>query len=180
MALRRVEDVVVDQDAREDDGAGHRDGDADDQPFGGADAECKTSEQSQERGEGNLANGAGDGNSPYGPQVAEVKVKAHAEHKQDDANLSKLPRGFDVGAEARSVGSQNDASQQISDNGGQSQPLCDEPQDERQAEADREVHQEGNVVHRRFAGGGAQRERGGAGGGGRIQRTRDAGCGPRL
>ena len=68
----------------------------------------------------------------------EREVQADAEHQQHDADLRELPARLDVGDEARRGGTDDDARDQIADEGRQTQPDGEEATDEGEGEADGE------------------------------------------
>ena len=76
--------------------------------------------------------GAGNGDATDRQQLVHVKLQAHTEHQQDDADLGQLFGYRRIGDEARRVGADH-------------QPCYQVPDDRRQADATREVsrHQRG-------------------------------------
>lgn len=79
--------------------------------------------------------GARHRHPPDRQQLVEMETQADAEHQQHDADLGKLLRHLAACHEAGGVRTHGDASQQISDDGRDPDPLGDETQDEGDGEA---------------------------------------------
>ena len=57
-------------------------------------------------------------------------LRPDAEHQQDDADLGELQRELGIADEARRVGADGEAGEQVADDRGKPQPLGDEAEDE--------------------------------------------------
>jgi len=93
-------------------------------------AQCPGQSGAHQGGDGDLADGTGDRDARNRKQVLQREVQAHAEHQQDDADLSQFGGQGRVGREARCVGTDHDAGEQVSDKRLNAQPLRDQTEDE--------------------------------------------------
>jgi len=88
----------------------------------------------EQRGDGDLHDGAGQGNLAHRQQVVDRKMQADAEHQQHHADLGELAGQFHVGNKAGRVRTDQHAGNQIADQRRQFQPRGDEAEDQRQPE----------------------------------------------
>ena len=86
--------------------------------------------------------------APDGQQLVEVELQPDAEHQQDDADFRELFGDLRVGDEAGRVGPDDDAGQQIADDGRQAEALRDVAEEQRRAEAAGERQDEAGFLHR--------------------------------
>ena len=123
-----VEEAVVAHDAGEHHGAGHGDGHAEDQTGREAAAQQAENGGPGQRGGGDLDERAADGDMPHGQQILEMEMQADAEHEQDDADLRALGSGGGIRHEARRIGADQHARQQVAHQRGEAQFLREESQ----------------------------------------------------
>ena len=135
MAGVGVQDVVVGQDAGKHHSAGYRNGHAEHRARQQGKAEKVQNDHAGKGGGGDLDNRAAHGNGPYGQQILQVKVQAHAEHEQDYAEFGKLGSRGRVGHKARRVRPHQHTRQQIAYQGGKAQFLGDNAQNQGGAQA---------------------------------------------
>ena len=86
-------------------------------------------------------------NPPDGKQFVEVELEPDAEHQQDDADLGELFGDMCVGDESGRIGPDDEAGQQVADDGRQADALCDVAEQQRRAEAARESKDDGRFLH---------------------------------
>ncbi len=143
---------------QQDDGAGHRHGEPEDQPAAEPPAERDPQPDSEQRDHGDLAHGSRDGDVLDGQQLTDREVDPDPEHQEDHAELGELRGDARIRGEARGERSQEHAGDDVADDRGQPEAAGDEAADEggRQAHGDR-GDQNGLVVH-----GSSRCERGGA------------------
>ena len=146
MAGRGVQHMVVGQDAGEHHGARHGDRHAEDRARPEREAPELEQEHAGQGRERDLHGGPAQGDAAHGQQVLEVKVQAHAEHEQDDADLGQLRGQPRIGHEARRMRPHQDARQQIAYQRRQTELLGHEAQDEGGAQASGEGQDQGNIV----------------------------------
>ena len=134
-AVSGIEDPAILERAEEHDGA--RDGEAEpeDEARAPRPAEQVRHHGAEQGGDRDLHERAGEGNAPHGEQVADGEVDPDAEHEQDDADLRELLRQSGVDDDARCVGADDDAGEEVPDEGGHPQPDGEEPEQEGQAQA---------------------------------------------
>ena len=120
--------AVVAHDAGQHHGAGHGDGHAEHQT--GHEAATQQAEDGGpgQRGGGYLDERAADGDMPHGQQILEMEMQADAEHEQDDADLRALGSGGGIRHEARRIGADQHARQQVAHQRGEAQFLREESQ----------------------------------------------------
>jgi hypothetical protein len=107
-------------------------------------------ERAEPRGDGDLHDGAGHGDAPYGEQIGDGEVQPDAEHEEDDADLGELRRQPGVGDVAGGERAHGDARQQVADERGQMESRRDQAEQKRQAEPGGDRRDEGGLVrHRR-------------------------------
>ena len=111
---RRMKVAVIGEHADEHDGARDRERHAEDDPRRPAPAEPTRDDGAEQRGDGALRDGAGNGDTPDGQQFFDVELQADAEHQQDDADFGELFGDFRVGDEARRVRTDQRAGQRDS------------------------------------------------------------------
>ncbi len=129
-AAMGLEDVTVLQGADEDDGTGHRQGQAEHEAGQRRPAERPGKAGAHQRRDGDLADRAGDRDLRDREQVLQGEVQADAEHQQDDADLGEFGGQGGVGGEARRVGADHDAGEEVSDQGLNAQPLGNQSENE--------------------------------------------------
>ena len=124
-----MELMIVGENAGEHHGACHGYGHAEDGPRHQGKAEEIVQQNHTGQGGGrNLHGCPAEGNGPHGQKILEVKVQAHAEHEQNDANFSALGRRGGVGLESGRIRPHQNACQQIAHKGRKAQLLGDETQ----------------------------------------------------
>ena len=73
-------------------------------------------------------------------------MQADTEHQQHDADFGKLRRRAQVGDKARGGRADQDAGDEIANQGGGFQALGDEAENQRKAESGRDGGNQGNIV----------------------------------
>ena len=112
----------------------------------------------QQRGDDDLPDRAGKGDAPHGKQVADGKMDADAEHEQDDADLGELLRESGIDDDTWREGSDDDAREQVADEGRHAQAHGDEAEQEREAQAGGDRRDQGGLLgHAAAVGGGVAR-----------------------
>ena len=99
------------------DRARHRQRDAEHDAGGDRPSEGHRDGHPEQRRHHALDEGARNGHALHVHQLAKVEVEADAEHQEDDAHLRELARERHVADEARRVGTDQDAGQQVTDDG---------------------------------------------------------------
>ena len=94
--------------------------------------------------------GAGNRDTSNGEQLFDVKLKADAEHQQNDADFGKLFGDFRVGDESGSVRADQSAGKQIADDRGEAGAMCEVTQNQGGGEAAGQRQDQIQVVHRRI------------------------------
>ncbi len=125
-----VDNVTILQGADQHDGAGDREREAEDEARLRRPAQRPGKPGAHQGCNGDLADSAGHGDACDGEQVLHGEVKADTEHQQDDADFRQLCRQSRIGSEARRIGADHDAGQQVANQGLNAQPLGDETEDE--------------------------------------------------
>ena len=101
-------------------------------------------------GDGALRDRPGNGDASHGKQFFDVKLKADAEHQQDDADLGELFGDFRVGDEPGCVRTHQRAGKEIADDRGQPCSLREVTQDQGGRKAAGERQDQIEVVHGRI------------------------------
>ena len=147
MARPGVQVAGVGQHAQQDDRAGHRDRQAEDDGRREAPSGGQTDPGPQHRGDQAPHQGPGHHDLAHGQQLLQVELQPDAEHQQDDADLGELAGEGVVGHEARRVRPHDEPGQQVADD-------RREPQAEGQIAADqgggqpaRQCEDQVDVVH---------------------------------
>ena len=141
-----VEQVPLLERAQEHDGARHRQRQAEDETAADRPTHRPGQADPEERRQGDLRDGAGNGDRPDRKQVLEGEVQADAEHEQDDADLREFAGERLIGDEAGRVRPHRDAGQQIAGQGRQPQAIGDRPEDESQNQSGDDGGDERRVV----------------------------------
>ena len=94
-----------------------------------------------------LTQGAGHGHPPHGEQLLEVEVQADAEHQQDDADLGELVRQVLVGDEARRLRPDDEAGEEVADDGREAEAERHVAADEGRGQAARQRQDQIDIVH---------------------------------
>ena len=138
-AAMGLEDMPLLQGADQDDGAGNGEREAEHEAGDGRPAERPGEAGAHQGRDGDLPDGARDGDARDREQILQGEVQAHAEHQQDDADLGEFGSEGRIGVEARRVGTDQDAGQQVADQRLYPQPLGDqaEHEGEHQTRSDR-------------------------------------------
>ncbi len=133
-----VDQVALLESLEHHDRAGDRQAEAEHQAGAVAPAPQPGEAEPQERSHHDLADRAGDGDAAHCQQVGRREVQPNAKHQQDDTDLGQLARQPTVGDEARRIGSDQHAGEQIADQRRQSQPVggIAEPEGEDEAGGD--------------------------------------------
>ena len=125
MTRRRMQVVVVHEDAREHDGAGDGNGESEHNAGRPPPAEGRGEQCAEDRGDDALADRAGYGDFADGQEFLEMEMQPDAEHEQNDADLGQLLGQIMVGDEAGGIWADCYAGQQIADDRRQAEPLRD-------------------------------------------------------
>jgi hypothetical protein len=83
---------------------------------------------------------ARDGDVSDAKEIGERKVEADAEHQEDDPEFCQLLDRFKVADETRGERTNENAGQQVSNDGGQSDPAGNRASEECNDEGQRDVH----------------------------------------
>ena len=86
-----------------------------------------------------LRDRAGDRDAPDGDELFDVKLQSDAEHQEDDADFGELLGHVPIGDESRRVRADEQAGDQIADDGGEPGALRGEAEDERRRRGRRQV-----------------------------------------
>ena len=148
MARARMQVAIVRQHADEDDCAGYGEADAKHQAGRPRPAEHVSDGHAQTRRDDALRHRAGHGDAPDGDELFDVELQPDPEHQQDDADLGQLLGHVTVRHEARRVGSDEEARDKISDDGGEPGTMRGKAEHERRAEAARQGQNQIEGVHR--------------------------------
>ena len=109
--------------AQKNHGARHRQRQAEHEAGADRPAEPMAKRHAEQRGAGDLHDGAGHGDRPHREQLLEREMQADAEHQQDDADLGELACERLVGDEARRRRADQHAGDEIADERRQTQPM---------------------------------------------------------
>ncbi len=104
------------------------------------------SEHAQRRCQPHLHDGTRHRDALYRQQVAQREMQADAEHQQHHPDFGKLGGDMDVRHEAGRRRTNQDAGEQVADQSGHLDPLGDEAEDQRHAEAGGNRGYQGEVV----------------------------------
>ncbi|GJD75310.1 hypothetical protein CFIICLFH_3551 [Methylobacterium goesingense] len=135
-ALVAVEEPALLQSPQQHHGARHRQGEAEDEARPEAPAPDQRQGTAHGGGRHDLHDRTGQRDGAYRHQVLDREVQADAEHQQDDADLGELARELAVADEARRVGADEDAREEVADEGRQAQALRQHSADEGEHEAE--------------------------------------------
>ena len=131
---------------QEHDGAGHGDREAEDERRAKAPAERQARQRPEAGRDDDLSDGAGDRDPVDTPQIVDAEMEPHAEHEQRDPDLGELQRFAGIRDEPRREGADDDAREQIPDDGGEPDRARQVARDERRAERDRDRRDEVGAV----------------------------------
>ena len=102
------------------------------------------------------------GNAPDGHELLDVKLQADAKHQEDDADLGELFRHVTIGHEAWRVRSDEQARDEITDDGGEPDAVRREAKDKGGAEAASQGEDQVEGVHSAIISGLGARRLGGS------------------
>ena len=102
---------------------------------------------SERRGSCALRDRPGNGDAPHGKQFFHVKLKAHAEHQEDDPDLGELFGDFRVGDKPGSMRANQRAGNEVADDRGEPGALREVTQDQGGRKAARKRQDQIQVVH---------------------------------
>ena len=125
MPGRRVQLTMVRQHAHQDDGAGDRQRNAEYEACHETPPGCICHSGAQCRGDETLDDRARNSDAAHREQILDMKLQANAEHQQDDADLRELFRQRAIGDEPWRVWTHENAGDEVTDDGRESQPLRD-------------------------------------------------------
>ena len=144
----RVQVAIVGEDSDEDNRAGDREADPEDQPRRRRPAECVGDRHPQARGDDALRNRSWNGDPPDGDQLLDVKLQPDAEHQQDDADFGELLGHVAIRHEAGRVWAHEEPGNQIPDDGGEPDAVCGKAEHQRRAQAAGQRKDEIDRMHR--------------------------------
>jgi hypothetical protein len=145
-ARRRAHEAVGLQSPHQDDRARDRQGDAEDQGLARRPRGSNSDGEAEQGHERALRENARHRDAADLHQFLDVEVDPDAEHQKDDAHLGKLRRDRKVAHEARGVGPDDDAGQQVPDDRRQAEALRDQPEHPRHEQARSERREERCLV----------------------------------
>ena len=125
-AAMGLEDMTILQGADQHDGAGDRERQAEHEAGDRCPAERPREAGAHQGGDGDLADRAGNGDARDREQVLQGEVQADAEHQEDDADLGEFRGEGGIGREARRVGADQDAGDEVSHQRLNTQPVRDQ------------------------------------------------------
>ena len=157
-AVHRIEDAARFERLEQDDGAGAGQRQAEDQPGAKAPAPAPGDAHAEQRRQTHLDDSAGQRDALDGEQVVEREMQADAEHQQHHADFGELRGGVDIGNEARCRRADDDAGDEVADQGRQLDAFGNEAEDQRDAETGGQSGNQGDIVF--HAGAGSMREAG--------------------
>jgi hypothetical protein len=137
LSRRRLVQAASPQHPEQHDGACNRDGEPEDRGGSERPSEREPGCEPQRRSDGDLRDGAGNGDAIHSTQVPHAEMETHTEHQEGDADLGELEGDVGVGDEPRRERPDGDPGGQISDDRGHPEQLGEEAADERRTEADR-------------------------------------------
>ena len=148
LAVRRLEPAVVHERPQQHDGAGDREGDAE-QPRRRRPTSPRPGRARSPPAVTRIiwSSGARNRDPPDLPEVPEREVQADAEHQQDHAELGELTDGLRIAPESRRERPQRDARDEVADDRRQPDTPGQQAADQRVREDDADVYQERNVRH---------------------------------
>ena len=140
-----VEQAPLLQGAQQHHRAGDRKRQAENKPCRNRPAEQQAQAQAQQCHDHDLDQRAGNGDGAYGEQILQRKMQADAEHQQDHADLGQLERKLVVGNEARRIGPDQHAGEQVADKRRHPQPVRNRAEHEGKSEAEDDGGHQGGV-----------------------------------
>ncbi len=148
LAMTGIEQPLIHQPAQEDDRAGDRDRQAEDQPGAQGPAPELAEPKAEPGGDQHLDYGARDGDVSDPPEVIEREMQPHPKHEEDHAELSQLADRFAVADKAGRKRPDRHPGQEIADDGRQPDEAGEVAADERNAQRDTDVDQQVDIVQR--------------------------------
>ena len=144
--LGGVQLVAVGQGAQDDDGAGDRDRQAEDEAATQAPAQRGTEPDAEQPRNDRLDDRPRDRDRADGEELADRELDPDAEHQQDHPELGELERDVGVGTQPGRERPDHHASDDVPDDGGQADMPGDETADECGSQADRDSGDENGLV----------------------------------
>ena len=139
----RIQQALVHQPPQEHHRAGDGKGETEQEAGRAAPAPESPQAVPERRGQRHLREAPGDRDRAHPPQVLQGEVEADPEHQEDHAQLGQLGDGLHVAHEARRVGADGHARQQVAHDGGHAGQAGQEAAQERRSESDGDVGEKG-------------------------------------
>jgi len=105
-------------------------------------------ERGDDDGEDDLYQSGNEGSAAHAAQLLQRELDADGEQQQDDAHLGERFHGVRVAHEPKAVGAHEQTGDDEPGKGGQAQAVEDQHDHHRDRENDRQVGEDGDLVHR--------------------------------